>query len=505
MALTYKYGTYDFSPGPMLAIKTEALKTPDGSGYGRVYDFELNGSLILTGAEVGSGTVLLFKKIGQLKDALNYDGQLFVIACDNTGIISGYPTIEEFNINDSPDQYTRQAEYNITFKMSSISGGSGADPFNGYNTFPPYIKSFNETWDIDFADERLPVLFNGEQFGYKVAVSHSIEVEARIHYTGATPRPYSNTPWEDALTFASGKLGYDTDIINKLSGVIGFPGTGFTTTQVFNQFRKVGIDKTNGRVTVDESFILTPTGNNVNPHNAIETFDISTDQTDGVVKVVIKGNIEGLASVSYPPPATATGFGLTESKYKAASGYFNVIKPKLFSRASSVYEGLKTAEPCYLNPLNSLVRSKQIGVNPIEGTIDYSYEFDTAPVGCITGDCILSQNISIEDSLPTDVFAKQTVLGRALGPILQDIGTVTEGVRNLNIEIAVLPPSSCASISQIYNTIPTGQLQNLIDTVYNDLTGQYEQVFVSSNSQNWNFTVGRYSRTIGFTYAGCSG
>jgi len=212
-----------------------------------------------------------------------------------------------------------------------------------------------------------------------------------------------------------------------------------------------------------------------------------------------------LASVSYPPPATATGFGLTESKYKAASGYFNVIKPKLFSRASSVYEGLKTAEPCYLNPLNSLVRSKQIGVNPIEGTIDYSYEFDTAPVGCITGDCILSQNISIEDSLPTDVFAKQTVLGRALGPILQDIGTVTEGVRNLNIEIAVLPPSSCASISQIYNTIPTGQLQNLIDTVYNDLTGQYEQVFVSSNSQNWNFTVGRYSRTIGFTYAGCSG
>jgi len=49
--IIYKYGTYDFSPGPTISIKTEAQKTPDGSGFGRMYNIELQGALILTGSD----------------------------------------------------------------------------------------------------------------------------------------------------------------------------------------------------------------------------------------------------------------------------------------------------------------------------------------------------------------------------------------------------------------------------------------------------------------------
>jgi len=143
-------------------------------------------------------------------------------------------------------------------------------------------------------------------------------------------------------------------------------------------------------------------------------------------------------------------------------------------------------------------------MSPIEGTITYSYNWDTTPQNCISGDCIISQNISIDDQFETDVFAQQVVLGRAAGPILQDIGTVTARVRTINIELVTIPPTGCGDLDTIYDPVPTGQITNLTGLVYDDLTANYSQVFISQNTQNWNFTQGRYTKSVGFTYNTCS-
>jgi len=499
LEIVFKYGDYEFEPRPLFTINSEPLKTPDGVGYGIIHNITLDGDLITTDKEVESGLAGVFDKVGILKDALDHDGRLLVVTCDNTPILSGYPTIEGYSFNNESDNYTRRASYNIDFRMPTTVLGTGSDVFNS-SVIPPYIESCNETWDVEFQDERMPFAWNVgpdvERFGYVAAVTHTVDVKARIAYTGDRT---SNTPWQDALAYATGKLGFDNEFVT-LTGVLGLPGAGFDQIVTFNQYRQVSTNKTEGSIQVVETFLVTPTGAATKslPNDAIETFDISTSQNDGVITVNIQGEIRGLTSISYN-----NGFAVDSDKFSAASGYFKVIKDRLYDRAKNAYTGI--IDSCFNRNLNPTVRSRTVGMNPIEGTITYDYQYDTATNGCITGDCIISQNITIDDTLQTDVFASQVVLGRATGPILQDIGTTTARVRTVNIEIVTLPPTGCGSVAAIYEPIPTEQVQDFISTISGDLAASYNQVFVSSNTQNWNFTNGRYTKNIGFTYNTCSG
>lgn len=506
--LVFSYGDYDFRPRPLLSIDSQPLKTPDGSGYGIIHSITLDGDIITTGAaELNSGVLGVFAKIENLKNALNHDGKPLVISCNNEPIISGHPIIESYNFDPvGGDQFTRRAGYTIQMTMPTTILGTGSDVFNS-SVHPPFIESCSETWDIQFADERMPFdwTIHGdvyEKFGYRLAVTHNVNVQARIAYIGDM---IESIPWQDARDYAIDKLGFDSDCVT-LTGVLGLPGTSgyFTQFDSFNNFRQVSTDKTNGSISVTETFIVTPSGTGMLPNNAIETFDISTSQQDGVVTVSVDGEVEGLATISYDGDGGDNdGFVVTGSKYDAASGYFQQVKGRLYNRAKTVYDGI--ADSCFNRPLNPIIKTKTIGTNVINGVITYSYQFDTTPSGCITGTCLLSQNINIDDQLASDVFAEQAIPGRAAGPILQDINTTTARVRTLSMELVTLPPTSCASVADIYEPLPTGSVNSFINVISGDLNDNYSQVFVSTNSENWNFTLGRYTRTIGFTYNNCTG
>ena len=505
MSLIFKYGNYEFKPKPLFNIAVTPLKTPDGVGYGKEFTISLEGDLLSTGNQIDSGIAYLFnKKISDLNDAFNHDGKLLLLTCDNKAIISGYPTIENFNIEKQSDNYTRWAKYTAELKMPSLKGSSGG-LFNN-SIIPPYIESCSETWDVEFQDERMPFTWNigtgtpiTEKFGYKVAVTHNIDVKAKIAYTG---NMIHREVWKDAKDYAETKLGFDNEFFT-LTGILGLPGTEsnyFTKYDVFNNYRQVSTDKTNGSIKVTETFVVTPSGQNSLPNNAIETFDISTNQSEGIITVDIQGQIDGLCKISY----TGDGFHIKSTKFAAASGYYNKIKSRLYDRANKVYTA--TLDGCFAKnrKLNKIVKQRTIGFNPLQGTISYSHQYDNSPMSCITGECILSQSITIDDTYPHDLFASQTVLGRAAGPILQDLGTITNASRNINIEIVTLPPTGCGTIEELYKPVPTGQVEGFIDAVYNDIASQFSQVFVENNSQSWNFTVGRYTRSISFAYINCN-
>lgn len=503
MAVTVTYGDYNFVPKPLFTINSEPMKTPDGSGYGIMHRIVFEGDLITINDEISSGILGVFDKVEQLKNALDHDGKLLLIACSGSPILSGYPTISSYSFDNETDNFTRRATYTIDFEMPTTIRGSGNDPFND-STFPPFIESCDESWDVSFQDERMPfdwTLQGGtvEKFGYTLAVTHTVNVQARITYTGSE---VSNIPWQDAKSYATGRLGFDNEFVT-LTGVLGLPGGGyFSKSDVFNNYRQVSIDKTAGSINVTETFIVTPSGTNSLPNNAIETFDISSSQTDGVVNITINGEIQGLDTISYTGDGGSNdGFIVLTNKYDAASGYFSLIKDRLYDRARTAYSGI--TDTCFNRPLNPQTRTRTVGINPLQGIITYSYEYDTTPVGCITGDCIISQNITIDDTLENDVFASQVVLSRAAGPILQDIGTITARIRTVNIELVTLPPTGCGSITEIYKPVPTGQVENFISVISGDLGSNYDQVFVSSQNQSWNFSVGRYTKSIAFTYTNC--
>jgi len=503
MSVLFKYGDYRFRPAPLLTINMEPVKSSDHTGHGIVHTISLEGTIILTGTEVSGGAPLVFSKIDELRAGLDQEGRLLVASCNNEPLISGRPSIEGISIDGSRDNYTRTANYKVEFKMDGLVVGSGSDRFNQEAPeFPPYIESKSESWEIDFLNERMPfswTLSDGttEGFGYQLSVTHSVDVKARVNYTGNDTGTPKNNTWEDAKNYATSLLGFDSTYVS-MPTIINFTSGNYG---VYNNYRQVSNNVTEGSIQVTETFVASASGSNL-PQDAIETFDISSSQSEGITTISINGEIQGLFQADY---SNSSGLSVTSSKFSAASGYYNIIKNRIYDRAKTAYSGINSSDSCFYRPLNPTVVSRTVGMNPIEGTISYDYEYNTATQGCITGSCLLSQSISIDDTLATDVFASHTIIGRTFGPILQDINTITARVRTVNVELVTLAPTGCSSIAEMYKPVPTGAVNDFISVVSGDLVSNYGQVFVSTNSQNWAFTNGRYTRNIGFTYNTCSG
>tara|TARA_R110002020_G_scaffold46539_1_gene132333 strand:+ start:272 stop:1819 length:1548 start_codon:yes stop_codon:yes gene_type:complete len=514
-----------------MTISTQPLKGPDGQGYGVEHTVSFEGDLLLDNAtERNSGINGVFNKIEILKSALSQDGRFLDIRCGSGTVLKGFPTIESYSINNESDNFTERAGYSIEMKMPTLASGSTKDAFNGSTDSSPYIESCSETWDVEVQDESTSFVFNGERFGYKLAVTHTVDVQAKIQYTGvisatkgATTDGTFGVVWEQAKAYASGKLGYDNDFV-KLTGVLNVPGVGLTGLGVYNNFRRVSTNKTQGSINIVETFIVTPEGTTL-PNNAYEDFDISIDQSEGLITVGVQGNIQGLISNVYD----RSGDYVTPSggKYESAKGYFQALgEGRIYDRANHAYSGLLSAiatGDCnfgYLSPtrigvggiaargLNPRVRNQSIATNVRAGTINYNYTFDSAPSGIITGlagKCVISENVTIDDQLAADVFASVTVLGRAAGPILQDIGTTTARTRSVSIDLVVLPPTGFADYNQIYSTVPTGQVEHFITTLTGNIFPPTTsgQIFINQNTQNFNLTTGRYTKSFGITYNRC--
>lgn len=231
--------------------------------------------------------------------------------------------------------------------------------------------------------------------------------------------------------------------------------------------------------------------------NAIEDFNVTvrTNSETDITTVSIEGTIQGLESRDY---GTNPGdYDIIEQAYSSAESYWNFVQTRILSRAQ--YIGEAEANRVF-HPLPLL---KSTSHNPSKGTISYSYEYNDRPCNFISGS--LSENFTIVDNYPTDVFASLPVLGRARGPVLQSISTVTEQSRGITIEVVMPPATGCTSVAQLYTNKPTGEIESILCDFQTELTTAYEQVFKTQDTENWNPKTGRYTRNVSWTFQNCSG
>lgn len=76
------------------------------------------------------------------------------------------------------------------------------------------------------------------------------------------------------------------------------------------------------------------------------------------------------------------------------------------------------------------------------GEIDYSFEFNNRPLNLIPGS--VSETLNINDTFPSQQIAEIFVLGRKLGPVLQNLGTVTSSTRDITFEVVLPRPRALA-------------------------------------------------------------
>jgi hypothetical protein len=262
--------------------------------------------------------------------------------------------------------------------------------------------------------------------------------------------------------------------------------TPFEKYKGFNYRRTQSVDVSGGSFSITETWILSPEGKNV-----VETIDFSvSDGEDGLIDVSLSGSIQGLNDIfvdftaetdeddgaydeaafrdefnnlSQPSPnmdihddttpADSANSGVANSKYENAEIYYNNIHGMLYRVAENYVNRLKrynnydktTQDGTRTNidgkgyiwgiKLHPKPTSSSVALSPSTGAITYDMSFNNRKTNYIPW--TVTEDIDIQDTYPGQVFGSTAVIGRAAGPVLQNIGTQTQWERSLSISCQV--------------------------------------------------------------------
>jgi hypothetical protein len=207
--------------------------------------------------------------------------------------------------------------------------------------------------------------------------------------------------------------------------------------QGFNYGRTQTIDKKGGSVSITETWILAATLAGV-----IETFDISisgasgsSSKESGTNTITLSGTIRGLARADYENLDTHYAeTDANETKYSNAVAAFEARLP-LMDDLAKITANVYLCTGCGIY-FSSQPDSKQVGINVQKGEITYSFTYSSKPQGEF-GAGVQDSSISINDTHPANVIAMTPVLGRIFGPVIQDVGAVTEYKRSLSLSLSM--------------------------------------------------------------------
>ena len=231
---------------------------------------------------------------------------------------------------------------------------------------------------------------------------------------------------------------------------------------------------------------------------------------------------------------------LNADRYNTAkSAWVDDIKPYMYRRASA-FLGSSERTVDYYQPTNNsngrnpiYSREHPLNVIPIStsethdvrmGTIRYDYQYNNR-FSFLSG--VLSENLSVDVKGPADVVNEAFVLGRRLGPVIQNLGSRTSTEQTASLEIAVVPPSSIDGVVRTSNKCPVyhkGELYQSIKTLFSGLqpygdrpatffgnfdqrssvTNDQGQVYIKQDDEQWNPTQGRFSKTVTWIFQPCS-
>jgi hypothetical protein len=505
------YNSCKLIPVQFINFQKNYQKSSDGTSIGALFSIQIQGTLVAwKGSPMGSGLIgdanydatygafwvaednppdevlgtfnhfdHIINKQEYMRRLFSVEGRLLEIqSCDGTPPIKCNPRI--LSIAFEPGNWVDRCGYTIDLEADVVVGEIITGDY-GEDTFTEFISEASENWQLENLDSAENV---SQQHTWRL--THNVQAKGKRFYdvAGALEKP----AWEQARSWVHPRLGLDLNRISA-TGVIDLVGFGG-----FNHIRSESVDEMDGTYAVTETWLLA-TG------IALEDFTVTSRFTaeDPVRVVTIEGSIQGLEINTFPP--NTGSFGVNVSKYTNANSYFSGISGALYGRASTYAEASNFPRTLQTAPL-----SVQIGRNPVAGTITYSYDYSTRRGPCIDG--ALWDNITITDNAPVNMFASIFVMGRARGPVLQDLNTVSEFRRTVNVDVVMHPPTGCpTTVTKVQNWLtqsPYEDVDVIIDAFYNHLLYYYDQVFVAEDTDSWDPSRGAYNRSITWVAGDCS-
>jgi hypothetical protein len=308
---------------------------------------------------------------------------------------------------------------------------------------------------------------------------------------------------------------------------------------LYNFTRAISINAVEGSYRLTDNFIGVPSGAALSGGAYLESFTAESNLDNTYLRTVtINGTIKGLepfnSGTIYATGSVGggssqggvtSGVGLSGTIYNiygahgisgttkfhnALSGYSGIKHGnRMFDRAQAFIEKANDASGLFRrffsrdeNPMNPIPVSVTEGYNPAEGSVTYSWVFNNRPLNLVSGS--ISETLTINDTLPSQQIAEIFVLGRRLGPVLQNLGSYTAASRDVTFEVVLIRPSSLSGLrfpKTAYSSI-TGIIE-LFNPKYL-LAGQCDS-YVKANTESWNITENRFVKQKTWVWTKCVG
>jgi hypothetical protein len=385
------------------------------------------------------------------------------------------------------------------------------------------VEDFSENWSLEPEENTgntvnpfVPPALNIVR-GYRL--TRNMTATGRTIYGPDAAGSIRYEAWEQAKNFLKKKLSQDNDSTpsnDALNEYNTYPKLNFTGAFAsgfiglhknvfggYNHSRTENIDKANGSYSISDTWILSS-------GTAYENYttSISSSNESSIISVSIDGTIRGLTSL----PSSGDIYGgefasvqvasLNSPYHNAILKYREVTNNGQFGLTSHVYKRASNVIGKFLNPVPLSV---SVGSNEFAGEITYNISFDTRPLNLILSG-VLSENISIQDTYPGDLFAVIPVIGRKTGPILQYIGGRTEYQRNVTIELTVDPDYGGTARQQLLLSKPSlnepmrSSLMNVISYLSPAREPNVRKYFLNPPTESWDPKEKRYSISLNWVY-----
>lgn len=499
-------------PFPKFSINREDLSTGDGTYLGTKFSIEITGTATLNvnddqdittagqrqNAVMGSAlTALQFNRDsalsqGGILEIAPYGGQNNIIKFADARLISvSLPEQADEEAGVQNLQYSFSFE---AYKDSSNNNSDGTTGTPGESTY--YLSSAEESWELSENDQRFFQSNDPNLDIYKTyTLTHTVSATGFKKYSGSSLAT-DGEAWRQAQQWVKTRLKNSTEIRNAIDTDLMGDNTYWSTTFVpvnmdgatregitpdlkdgtvgyrgYNHVRSVSSDLGAGSYSVTETWTL------CDQSTVKATHDMEVSIEDGAdsqfVTVNVSATIQGLNSNNADSN--------TQDTYTNAKSAYDIIKTKTHALANAAYTAFGATGTLRTDKI-----TESYGENKVAGTITYSVSFNDDEISLENA---ISENLTINyDNTEglNEVIAKIPIIGKADGPVIQDMNTTT--IKSVSV-------SFDAVMKRGYRESPPTTAANTAVESYKPEAGKQQ-----SKTESWNPKTGTYNLSISWEY-----
>lgn len=511
MSIKVKYGTFDFDTvgnAPTVVFDTEINRSAAGYIVGTTDKVKLNGVIFATGSLNNSSNgsnyndgawVDLLNNVNLLKNSIQ-DYLSLTIECGSTKIYESNQLstiVESINFNNqTDDNWLKIIDYEISLSI----------PNTGYHNYITdsgyYISDFQDSYSIQTSED------NSFYFSDSINPSNKYPYSVRSQYfplytvnrtvsaNGIATKNISAL--DNAKKFVSGLVNNNPKINNVIDNLI-----------LLDRSTTINNDSIDGTFSITDNFIAM----SGNPASGwIDTFTIDSEVDTNLQRSVnIRGTVKGLNALNIDNLYS----GIFDYSFKnqnsgtkyinASGGFYQSVQPRMLTRAlqvvypSATLTGLSSTYSLHTG-LNPIPLSVTIDHGIIEGTITYSYSYNSRPLALVSGAIV--ETLNMDDTFSTRTYNMQDIYLRM--PIPQDIGTQSIPARSITYEATfprplsgVLPDGVRTQIDNLMKQFNPNKLTPSSSMSNND-PGYFS--WLTLNEETYDVIAGKYTRRYSWQY-----